>query len=267
MNLKEITINDLKDLYKPPPNSHKGDNGKLFIIGGNDHYHGAPLFCVKIASKIVDLVFFSSVPENNNLVMKMKSEIAEFITIKRDEVFTEVPRVDVVLIGPGMGTEEDTKTITNNLLKNFPDKKFVLDADALRVVDKTLLNKNCVLTPNKTEFKILFDMEPTAESTLEQARKYNCVIIAKGRETFISDGHQLLVNRTGNAGLTKGGTGDVLAGLLAALATKNHLFLAALSASFISGSAADNLKEKVSYYFSATDLIEEIPHTMKNLLR
>jgi len=266
MEAKVISPDILKNLYKPAPSSQKGQNGRLFIIGGNDYYHGAPLFCAKIASKIVDLVFFSSIPENNELLLKMKSEMAEFIAIKRGDILKEAERVEVILIGPGMGTENDTREITNGLLKKFPNKKFVLDADALRVVDKQLLGENCVLTPNRNEFKILFDQEISSSATLTLAQKYNCVIVAKGSETFISDGKVVTVNKTGNQGLTKGGTGDVLAGLIASLATKNDLFLAAKAGTLISGAAADHLKDRVSYYFNASDLIEQIPITMKEMV-
>ncbi|HEY4694679.1 MAG TPA: NAD(P)H-hydrate dehydratase [Candidatus Nanoarchaeia archaeon] len=266
MDEREILAADLKDLYQPPTVSRKGENGKVFIIGGNEHYHGAPLFCAKIASKIVDLVFFSSVAENNVLVRKMRSGLADFIVIDRADVYDEAARVDVILIGPGMGTGDDTKEITDGLLKKFPDKKFVLDADALRVLDKSLLNKNCVVTPNRQEFKILFGQDAAKVTTQEAAKKYNCIVVAKGPETYVSDGESLRINQTGNAGMTKGGTGDVLAGLIAGLSCKNDLFLASCAAVFINGTAADALKEKVSYYFNASDLIEEIPATMKKLL-
>ena len=255
--LKEkIGIGEVKVLHKPSEKSHKGDNGKLLIIGGSKTYHGASILAAKIASKIVDLVYFSSVPENNELVKKMKSKLCDFITVSREEVFKFVKKVDAVLIGPGMEPDKETENIVNQLLKKYPSKKFILDAGALRVVDKKLLNENCIITPHKQEFK-----------ALKITKKYNCVIVLKGRKDYVSNGKELKINTTGNAGMTKGGTGDVLAGLIAALACKNDLFLAACAGVFINGFAGDRLKKKVSYYYNASDLINEIPKTIKKIQR
>ena len=262
--LKEkIGIGEVKSLYKPTEKSHKGDNGELLIIGGSKMFHGAPLLAAKIASKIVDLVYFSSILENNELIKKIKSRLCEFITVPRDEVVNFVKKVDTVLIGSGMGISEETRTITNQLLKRFKNKRFVLDADALKVVDKKLLNKNCIITPHREEFKSLFGLAASKKAVFKMARKYKCIIVLKGARDYLSDGNELKANTTGNAGMTKGGTGDVLAGLIAALACKNDLFLAASAGVFINGLAGDRLKKKVSYYYNASDLINEIPKTIK----
>ena len=266
MTERKITGDIIKGLYEPPKDSHKGDNGRLLIIGGSKKFHGAPLFAAKIASRIVDLVYFSSVPENNELIKRMKSELCDFIAIPREEIFEAAEKSDCILIGPGLGVEEETKQPTNNLLKQLPNKKFVLDADALEVLDKSLLNKNCVVTPHREEFKQLFGQEASKKTVAEAAKKFSCIVVVKGVEDYISNGVELRVNTTGNAGMTKGGTGDVLAGLIAALACKNDLFLAACAGVFINGLVGDRLKEKVSYYFNASDLVDEIPKTIKRLL-
>ena len=263
---RKIDSSIVEDLYKPPRNSHKGDNGRLLIIGGSKKFHGAPLFAAKIASKIVDLVYFSSVPENNELIKKMKSSLAVFITIDRKEVFTVAEKVDAILIGPGLGISADTEKLTNAVLEKLPHKKLILDADSLKILDKRLLNPNCVVTPHKGEFEILFGKPATKKTVFEAAKRYNCIVVSKGAEDYISDGERFSVNTNGNAGMTKGGTGDVLAGLLAAMACKNDLFLAACVGVFINGLAGDRLKEKVSFYYNASDLIDEIPKTMAEIL-
>src|SRR4030067_3872424 len=103
---RKIDSSIVEDLYKPPRNSHKGDNGRLLIIGGSKRFHGAPLFAAKVASKIVDLVYFSSVPENNELIIKMKEKLCDFIAVSRNEVFEAAEKSDCILIGPGLGTSE-----------------------------------------------------------------------------------------------------------------------------------------------------------------
>ncbi len=262
MKINEIGRSEIISLYKPLADSHKGDNGVLLIIGGSKKYHGAPILAAKTASRIVDLIYFSSVPENNALIKKMKSRLSEFITVSRKELAAAAKKSDAVLIGPGMGVSRETKTFVNNLLKNLGTKKFVLDADALRVVDKKLLGKNCIVTPHKGEFKILFGIEAIAKNVLAAAKKYKCVVVLKGKTDYVSDGKEIKMNNTGNAGMTKGGTGDVLAGLIAALSCKNDLFLAASAGVYINGLAGDRLKRKISYYYNASDLADEIPKVL-----
>lgn len=264
--MKNITLEILKSLSIPSENSHKGENGKILIIGGSKRFHGSPIFAAKIASKIVDLVYFCSTPENNSLVREMKKELPDFITVERDEVINWISKVDAVLVGPGMEVTEETRILVNTLLKQFPKQKFILDADALRVVDKSLLNKSCVVTPHTKEFEALFGVSPSPKKVLEMAKKYNCVVVLKGQKDYVSDGFKLKVNETGNQGMTKGGMGDVLAGLITALAAKNNLFLAASAGVFINGLAGDSLKEKVSCYYNTSDLISEIPYVLKKLL-
>lgn len=260
---RKIGVGEVKVLKKPEAESHKGDNGSLLIIGGSKEYHGAPILSAKVASKIVDIVYFSSTLENNQLIQKMKTKLAEFITVPRDKVNNYVKKVDVILIGPGLGINQGVKTLTNNLLKKFPTKKFILDADALKIIDKKLLNKNCIITPHKNEFKKLFGLAGNKKTVKQMAKKYKCVTLLKGKEDYVSDGNELKINTTGNAGMTKGGTGDVLAGLIAGLACKNDIFLAARAGVFINGLAGDQLKKRVSFYYNASDLINQIPKTIK----
>jgi hydroxyethylthiazole kinase-like uncharacterized protein yjeF len=260
---RPVTASIVKKLYTPPPKSHKGENGVVLIIGGSERYHGAPIFAAKIASKIVDLVYFSSVPENNRLIAKMKLALADFIAIPRSEVFKIAEKVDAILIGPGMGINAETRKITNQMLRKFPKNKFVLDADALKVLDKKLLGPNIIVTPHAGEFEILFGKKASGKTAGEMAKKYNCTVVLKGAVDYICDASHCLANsRVGNAGMTKGGTGDVLAGLTTALAAKNDLFLSACAAAYINRLAGDRLFKRVSYYYNASDLIDEILQTL-----
>ena len=85
--MNRVCIQDFKKLYKPPKDSHKGQNGKLMIIAGSEMYHGASILPLKVASRIVDLIYYSSVPENNRIVQKMKSEFCDFIIVPRKGLF------------------------------------------------------------------------------------------------------------------------------------------------------------------------------------
>lgn len=258
--MEKVTTSDLKKLYIPPKDSHKGENGKLTIIGGSHLFHGASLWALKVASRIVDMVFYASIPANNELTKKLKTEIFDFIAIPREEVEKYIEESDAVLIGPGLMREEETRRITGSLLKKFPRKKWIIDAGSLTEMEPEWLNKNCLITPHKKEFETLFG---ETRDISQVAQEYGCVILIKGPTDVICSPKQCKISEGGNPGMTKGGTGDVLAGLVAALACKNDLFLAACCASFINKRAGEELAKKVEYYFNASDLADRIPLTMK----
>ncbi len=276
--MKQFDPEILKQLYRPSKDSHKGQNGKLTIVGGSKLFHGASLWALKISSRIVDMVFYASTEENNQLSQDLKSKVYDFIAVPRSKVGEYIEESDVILVGSGMprpgGKEEsddDTKDLTEEILEQAANdkKKLVLDAGALQTIDSDLLktlNGNVILTPHHKEFQALFDVEASEESIKWAAEKYNCVILLKGKTDIISSPTQQVQISGGNEGMTKGGTGDVLAGLTAALACKNDLFLAAQAASYINKKAGDSLYEKVGTYFNASDLCDEIPKVMHTLL-
>ena len=213
----------LTQLYRPSQDSHKGQNGKLLVIGGSDLFHSASMWSLEVASRIVDMVFYSSVPVNETIVKKQKERFHDGIVVPKNRLGEYIDESDCVLIGPGMDRSEATREKTNGLLKKYPNKKWVIDGGALQVMDKSLLNQKMIVTPHHQEYKILFGKEPIGA----MAKKYSCTIVLKGEKDVICDAKQCLVNKTGNEGMTKGGTGDVLAGLVAALYCKNDAFLAA----------------------------------------
>lgn len=267
--MKVITQENLKDLYKPPKNSHKGQNGKLTIIGGSHLFHGASLWALKIASRIVDMVYYSSIPENNQIAQKLKSEIYDFICVPRKQVGDYIEESDAVLLGPGLMREKETTTLTKKLLFQFPHKKWVIDAGSLQMMEAEWLKKlpQVIITPHQKEFQRLFNLRRGAvPAPAAMAKQYGCIIVLKGPTDIICSPTECVINTTGNQGMTKGGTGDCLAGLIAALACKNDLFLASAAGTFINGYAGDQLYQKVGPYFNASDLCDQIPKTMKTLL-
>jgi NAD(P)H-hydrate epimerase len=271
--MNEFDVNDLKKLYVPKSNSHKGENGKLLIIGGSVLFHAASLWSLQVASRIVDMVFYSSVPQNNALVEKEKEEFRNGIIVPRNKIEHYIGEADCVLIGPGLpredGVEEDdddTKELTERLFKAYPNKKWVVDGGSLQVIKPEILPKTAIITPHHQEFQTLFRMEPTFENARSMAEKYRITILLKGEKDVVCGEQNSIVISGGNAGMTKGGTGDVLAGLVAALYAKNEAFLSAEAGSFINKKAGENLAEKMGIYFNASDLANEIPIVMNSLL-
>jgi len=258
--MNEVTIDDVKRLTHPAQGSHKGQNGRLLVIGGSRLFHAASLWALTVASRIVDLVHYSSVPENNAIVHEEKKEFRNGIVVPRGELDPYIQEDDCILIGPGMTRDRETETITNELFKKYPEKQWVIDAGSLQMMDVALIPQNAILTPHHGEFAHAFG---TAE-VAAVAKKYHCIVLLKGEKDVACSGRgECRVISGGNPGMTKGGTGDVLAGLIAGLAATNELFLAASAGVFINGLAGDRLKKKLSYYYNASDLIEEIPKAIK----
>jgi hydroxyethylthiazole kinase-like uncharacterized protein yjeF len=279
--MSDFNQNDLKKLYIPKSDSHKGENGKLLIIGGSVLFHAASLWSLQVASRIVDMVFYSSVPENNALVEKEKAEFRNGIIVPRNRIEHYINDADCILIGPGLpresGVEEgddDTKKLTQNLLKTYPNKKWVVDGGSLQVIKPEILPSTVIVTPHHQEFQTLFNLEPTLENAKKMAQKFNITVLLKGEIDSVCgpfDSAQGEIRSVqisgGNAGMTKGGTGDVLAGLVAALYCKNEAFLSAESASYINKKAGESLALRMGIYFNASDLATEIPVVMKKLFQ
>lgn len=275
--MKKFSKEDLKKLYLPMKGSHKGQNGKLLIIGGSHLFHSPSLWALKVASRIVDMVFYSSVPENLELTKKLKEDLYDFIVVPREALDGYIDEADVILVGPGLPRnegklkeEESTRELTKRVLLQYKDsKRWVIDAGSLTEMDAAWLkelNGNVILTPHEKEFKDLFGVEASVAAAQDMAKKYNCIILLKGPTDVVCSPSQCLEIEGGNPGMTKGGTGDVLAGLIAALACKNDLFLSACAGAFINKKAGESLYERVGPFFNASDLCDEIPKVMKKLI-
>lgn len=271
--MDEFDPKNLKSLYKPESSSHKGNNGKVLIIAGSKLFHAASIWPLTVASRICDMVYYSSVEENNELIEKAKEEFRNGIVVPRGKVEDYVVEADAVLIGPGLPREEgreegdnDTKELTEKLLNNFPDKKWVVDGGSLQTIKPDILPKTTIVTPHKGEFQKLFGKEPTSENVKEMAEKFEITVLLKGEVDYVASPEKSLQISGGNSGMTKGGTGDVLAGLVVALYAKNDAFLSAASASYINKKAAESVAQKMGIYYNATDLAEKIPQVMKELL-
>jgi len=273
---------ELKKLHKPAHDSGGEDNGQVTIIGGSELFHGAPLLSLKVASRIVDMVFFGT-PEKSvgHVAENFKSKLFSYIWVPWEEIEKYIEKSDAVLFGPGFmrfrservpegarhnGYDESasiTREITERLLKKYPKKRWVIDAGSLQVMDADWIPAGSMVTPNQKEYKMLFgDMSADAAS-----KKYDCVIIEKGATAKVTSPVKSFEIRNGNAGLTKGGTGDVLAGLAVSLLAKNDTFLAASCASYVAKAAADELYTKVWTNYNADDLADKIPETLFNLTR
>ncbi|MBM3205442.1 NAD(P)H-hydrate dehydratase [Candidatus Shapirobacteria bacterium] len=266
---------ELQKIYKPQ-DSQKGSNGKVTIIGGSYLFHGAPLLSLKTASRVVDMVFFSSPePSVGRVAEELKGKLNSFIWVPFTQIEEYIDKSDAVLIGPGLmryhkegekssdKNGKKTKKITESLLAKFPRKLWVIDAGSLHVMDKKFIPSGAILTPNRGEYESLFGKQKPAAA----AKDNDSIIVFKNAQTEVFSPKEERLVKGGNKGLVKGGTGDVLAGLCLALVAKNPPFFSACVASFIVKKAADELYQKVGFAYNADDLAEKIPEVLGRYLR
>ncbi len=253
--------NPLLCLPRPKRSSHKGQNGVALIIGGSGTYHGAPVLAALAAMRFCDLVYFSSTKENASVLKGMKIATPNVICVPKGKFESALNHATCVLIGNGMEPDKRTRKAVAAVLKS--NKKCVVDAAALRVLPLRLLHGKAILTPHAREFESAFGRKATPKNVKDAAKKFGCTILLKGREDFLASPAATAVIPGGNSGMTKGGTGDVLAGLLAALYSHpscHSPMRAAYTASCLNKRAGEMLFRILKYNFSSEDLALELAH-------
>jgi NAD(P)H-hydrate epimerase len=270
----------LQSLAIPSAKSHKGQNGKVLVIGGSHLFHAASIWAAEVASHFADMVHYCSTAENNEIMRSLKTSFRNGIVVPRSVMRDYVQEDDAILIGPGMVRTGDeatvTETVTRSLLETFPMKRFVLDAGALQMMKAEWLidmKEKTIVTPHQQEFAQLFgrdvtdlSLEEKAQAVSAAARAHNTVILLKAIVDIVSDGDETIIIEGGNAGLTKGGTGDILAGLVTALRSKNDPVTSAVLGSFLLKRAGDELFQKKGTWYNNSDLIGSIPEVLNSLL-
>lgn len=269
----------IQSLSHPEQKSHKGNNGKVLVIGGSSLFHGAVLWSAEMASHIVDMVHVASTKENNEIIKAIKIAWQSGIVVPQKDIPHYALEDDVILVGNGMMRAEEegeyTRELVHDLIVRFPDKQFIFDAGALQMMDKKWLGslkKKALVTPHQKEFMTLFgvdvrEMEIEGKiSTVEQmAQENGCIILLKAIDDIISDGEKTVVVRGGNAGLTKGGTGDILAGLIAGLSAHSDSFISAVVGSYLLKQTAERLFQIKGNWYSVADIIAMLPQLYHSL--
>lgn len=241
-------------MFIPAKKSHKGENGKLLIISGSKQYHGSALLAIQAAKRFVDLVYFYP-GENDCYLINAVKNIPEVIVVYDLEI---LKKCDAVLFGSGLG---DARIDAERIISK--SKKIIVDGDGFRKIEKEMLDKRFLLTPHEGEFEYFFGEKGTRENVKKMAKKYGCVILKKGPVDSVSDGKKVYEIKGGNAGLTKGGTGDVLAGFVSALATKNSLLESALIGARVLKKCGEIAFKKHGYWYCAGDVVEYLPISLK----
>jgi len=258
--------------------SYKGDYGHVLIAAGSFGKIGAALLSIGAALRSGAGLVTALVPRVGYEIMQIKNPEAMAI-VSGENFLKEVPNTEkfnALAVGPGIGNETETKVFLQLLLKQYK-LPIVIDADALNIISATsnllkLLTPHSILTPHHREFERLVGKWETDEEKIQKQKKfsktYNVIIVLKGANTSVStpDG-KMYFNITGNAGMAKGGSGDVLTGVIASLlAQKYSPAEAAILGVYIHGLAGDFAKEKLGETaMNASDIISYLPKAFKTL--
>ena len=248
------------------PVSHKGDYGHALLIAGNTGKMGAALLAAKACLRSGTGLLTLSVPENTAAIVH--TALPEAMVLPRSKILADLEKFTVAGIGPGLGTEKETEELLAGLLQHCK-LPMVLDADALNILSMNpgwlkQLPAGSVLTPHPKEFDRLFglssDDAERAQKALTAAEQYHLVILVKGHHTLVAANGKAFVNTSGNAGMAKGGTGDVLTGMITAFIAQGYPAKeAALLGVYLHGLAADlALDHQSMESMLASDIIEKI---------
>lgn len=286
----EITKDIIKEVYQErPADSHKYDYGQVIIVGGSRLYSGAPAFSALAALRSgVDMVRLLAPERAANIIATFGPDLiafplqGDYLSKKHaSDVLAAVEsakaiRADRValLMGGGMGRSEEVQKTIQKIVGEV-DIPMVLDADAIYAVGKqkgVCTGKNIVFTPHDFEFFALTGMtskdtigEERYELVKKGAQELCATIILKGAEDVISDGNEVAVNKTGNAYMTKGGTGDALAGICGGLIAQGIApFKAACAAAYVSGRAGDIVASRKKQSLLASDVVEAIAEAIND---
>jgi len=278
--IKIVDEDFVKNCIRPRRiDSHKGENGKVMVIGGSWLYHGAPFLSAMASLRCgVDLAYIAA-PEkiatairalSPNIIVLPLSDLKLTRGVAK-RVLKILPEIDSMVIGPGLasGGEAGIELVVKEALAL--GKGIVLDATALysSILEK-VSGGRVVLTPHAGEFKRVFGkdvpskLDERVKLVKEEAEKNRVTILLKGRFDVISNGVEVMVNKTGTPAMTVGGTGDVLSGIVAALlAWGNDPFEAAASAAWINGKAGELATSRFGLHILATDIIDFLPDVLR----
>ena len=278
---KLVGPGDVKYRLPPPdPRGHKGVNGRVLVVGGSREYHGAPwLTAIAALEAGADLVYLAA-PKTvlrdayspEIIPMEIPGERLQPAIVER--LAKTASGVDVVVIGPGMGREPETLEAFTRLLRVLEEMgaRLVLDADALYALSASPrpIQTEAVLTPHLGEASRLLGsripdtLEDRVKAAREAAARYNAVVLLKGWVDVVASPHgKYRLNVTGTPQMTVGGTGDVLAGVLAALWCRvRDPYIAACLAAYVTG-AAGRLAEEKYARVTALRVAGEVPRVLR----
>jgi len=265
------------------PDSHKGDYGRVLLIGGSRGMSGSISLSAMAALRagsglvtaLVPACCLETVAALDPCIMTIAAPATpkgQFAINAYQAADDSISKSDAIGVGPGMGTGPGSIRLVRDLATNITIPR-VFDADALNVIGKTHninVHGPAVLTPHPGEMERLSgvsakDRPGQIEAAFKYARSTNCVLLLKGSQTFITDGQSRWFNLTGNPGMASGGSGDCLTGIIASLlGQKFSPWDAARLGAFVHGLAGDFAAEHIGEAgMVATDLLNHLSQAIR----
>ncbi len=288
--IKRLNKKDVKNFFpKLKRNIHKGQFGKVGIIGGSRQFSGAPLLshnaltALKMGAGysklfVPEYVYNSLIGVNPECILSpLKCDENGQIIFEEKELKCLLD-LDAISIGMGMGVNKEVYKILTYLITNYKGR-LIIDADGLNTIKEfgvdILKDKKCkiVLTPHVGEFARILQMNSDCvvsdiiNLSKDFARKYDIVLLVKSAVSVITDGKEVYLNTTGSSALAKGGSGDVLSGIIGGMCSKKlDLLESVVASSFLLGMAGEFAGEKYNEYtVTATDVISVLPNVLNAL--
>ncbi len=270
----------------PPrkPDGHKGDFGKLLVVGGSVGFTGAPYLTALAAVRSGCGLVYLGVPEAIWQVEAARCASAMPFPLAVDvalsggalpAIIEKLEGCDALALGPGLGRNEDTAELIREILRRT-EKPVVLDADGINALEGHIdildqrRGRVTILTPHDGEFARIGTLTGDRAGTARAfAREHGCILVLKGHRTVTASPEgNVLVNTTGNSGLSKGGSGDVLTGLIASLLVQGAAPVpAAAGGVWLHGRAGDlAAAELTEYCMTPEDVVAAFPRVFSELL-
>lgn len=282
MELRELSCEGVHSLLPDRrPNTHKGDYGRILLLCGSVRCTGAPALAAMGALRAGAGLVYLGVPESiytieamkltEPLVIPMANKDGMFSSKAIDDIAKLTPKMDAILIGPGLGCSHETRKVVQWVLENY-DGPVVLDADGINVMPahKDILRGRTsptIITPHEGEFAVLGGdtANGRTKGAVEMAYDLDVIVVLKGNKSIITNGETVYVNQTGNPGMAVGGSGDVLAGIITGLLGQGMKPLeAAACGTWLHGAAGDLCARQIGQYgMLPTDMLNVLPRLMK----
>lgn len=284
MNSHPVNLNKnfiKKHIKKRNQTCHKGDFGRILLLCGSKGYTGAAALASMGALRSGAGLVYLGVPESiyaieagkllEPVVYALPDDHGMLSETAIDVISPMLSKMDAVLIGCGLGQGQGTMAVVDYLIKNY-EKPLVIDADGINLLSSRIhilrgRNAPTVLTPHDGEFARIggnAQSQDRIEATVELAHALGCVILRKGHTSIVTDGEKIYLNRTGNAGMATGGSGDVLAGIVVSLIGQGIPALEATAcAAWLHGSSGDICADRIGQYgMLPQDMLQILPRLL-----
>lgn len=256
--------------------SHKGDYGRVGIIGGQKGMAGSIYLAASASLRCGSGLVYSIVGKDIEETMWNKAiEVIIRSADNEEEFLNAIQDLDGINLGPGFGTDEKKISIVKSIITNYPGP-IVLDADGINCIadePEILLKRKSttIITPHPGELARLLgkSIKEIQNNRIHYSKytsnKYNIITVLKGHQTIVASKDEIYINDTGNPGMATAGSGDVLGGMIISFICQGiDPFKSCVLGTYSHGLAGDLAKDEMGEYgLIASDILKHIPMALR----